>query len=161
MVSAPHLCQPFTYDFHSFLQILVLNLPTSHRCMGKDTIAASATIEWWLDLYLGERTFRSCIQTVRCWLYQYQYTFQNHFLYVDLRPRIYFPVGFIRQVLTDIEKTRLYKNSLWVIKRAGAWIPTGNQKHRYTLPSTYKLRQHLSTTVLLESWRTVIKLDLI
>ena len=40
MVSAPHLCQPFTYDFHSFLQILVLNLPTSHRCMGKRTIAA-------------------------------------------------------------------------------------------------------------------------
>ncbi len=37
---APHLCQPISYHFHAFLQILVLNLPTSHRCMGKRTIAA-------------------------------------------------------------------------------------------------------------------------
>ena len=39
----PDLCQPISYHFHAFLQILVLNLPTSHRCMGKRTIAACMT----------------------------------------------------------------------------------------------------------------------
>ena len=55
-LGGPHLCQPFTYDFHSFLQILVLNLPTSHRCMGKRTIAAEFSECHAVQLAVGSRS---------------------------------------------------------------------------------------------------------
>ena len=72
-----------------------------------------------------------------------------------------FPVGFIRQVLTDVEKTWNIQILLRVVERAGACISIRSQRYRNAeAPSTIKPRQYSSTAVLMEYCITGTRLDL-
>ena len=74
---------------------------------------------------------------------------------------IYIPVGFIRQILTDVEKTWNIQILLRVVERAGACISIRSQRYRNAeAPSTIKPRQYSSTAVLMEYCITGTRLDL-
>ena len=91
-----------------------------------------------------------------CWIHACAH--MHEFILINY---LEFPVGFIRQVLTDVEKTWNIQILLRVVERAGACISIRSQRYRNAeAPSTIKPRQYSSTAVLMEYCITGTRLDL-